>query len=232
MKKVLSTKTLDRETLAYAQTQNLDVQCEDFIETAAFPFKLESLSSKNFDALAFTSAAAVKYFFENKNAAAFAGGKQIFAIQGKTQDELLAKGIEVDITAANAQELATAIIKSGKAKDVLHISGNLRLPVLEEELFKGGILYTDLMVYQTGTKAKKIADNSFDAIMFYSPSGVESFLSKNQLNDNQICCCIGNTTAQALKEKNSTATIIVPGQPTPQSMLATVSKYFQDHSQS
>ena len=232
MKKVLSTKTLDGETLAYALTQNLDVQCEDFIETTAFPFKLELLNGKSFDALAFTSPVAVKYFFENKNAIAFATGKQIFAIQGKTREELLVKGFKADIIAASANELAVAVIKSGTSKDVLHICGNLRLPVLEEELYKGGVQYTDLMVYQTGTKAKKIAVNSFDAIMFYSPSGVESFLTRNELNDNMVCCCIGNTTAQALKEKKNSATIILAEQPTPQSMLFELANYFQDHSQS
>lgn len=66
MKKVLSTKTLDSDTLAYAQTLQLDVQCMDFIETTAFPFKLELFINKNFDALAFTSASAVKFFFEIK----------------------------------------------------------------------------------------------------------------------------------------------------------------------
>ncbi len=231
MKKVLSTKTLNSDTLAYAQTLQLDVQCVDFIETTAFPFKIEQLSYKNFDALAFTSANAVKYFFQNNGAAALAKGKKIFAIQGKTQDELLGKEIETTITAASAQELATAIIKGNAAKDVLHICGNLRLPVMEETLQQAGILYADLMVYQTGTKAKKVND-TFDAILFYSPSGVESFLALNNLNNETVYCCIGSTTAQELKATNNTITIILPEQPSPQSMLTSVSNYFKDHSQS
>lgn len=222
---MLSTKTLDSDTLAYAQTLQLDVQCMDFIETTAFPFKLELFINKNFDALAFTSASAVKFFFENKGAASFANNKQVFAIQGKTQEELLARGIQTDISAASAHELAAAIIKSNVAKDVLHICGNLRLPVMEDNMREAGILYTDLMVYQTGTKAKKVND-AFDAILFYSPSGVESFLVLNNIDNETVYCCIGNTTARELKEKKSTITIILPEQPSPQSMLTAVSNYF------
>ena len=228
---MLSTKTLDQDMLAYAQTQNLDVHCMDFIETTGFPFNLEYIKSRPFDAVAFTSASAVKYFFENHEAAAFIRGKQIFAIRGKTQDELLAKGITPDITGSSAHELALTIIKSNSAKDILHVCGNIRLPVLEDEMRNAGILYTDLMVYQTGTKAKKTNKN-FDAILFYSPSGVESFLTLNNLNSNPVCCCIGNTTAQTLKEKTSAANIIISKEPSPQSMLSEVSNYFQNHSQS
>jgi len=225
MKKVLSTKTLDSDTLAYAQTLQMDVQCMDFIETAAFPFKFEPFASKNFDALVFTSASAVKYFFENKAAAAFVESKKIFALQGKTREELLVRGIQTDISAASAHELASAIIQNKAAKDILHICGNLRLTVMEESLQQAGILYTDLMVYQTGTKAKKAADK-FDAILFYSPSGVESFLALNNLDDETVYCCIGNTTAQELKERSNSITIILPEQPSPQSMLTAVSNHF------
>ena len=225
MKKVLSTKTLDRETLAYAQTQNLDVQCMDFIETTAFPFKPGHLGNKSFDALAFTSANAVKYFFEDKESTAFIQDKLIFAIQGKTQEELLVRDIKADITATSAHELAIAIIKSKSSKNLLHVCGNLRLPVLEDDLYEAGILYTDLMVYQTGTKAKKIEDLSFDAILFYSPSGVESFFALNNPDNEIVCCCIGQTTAQALKEKKNAATIILPAQPSPLSMISAVAEH-------
>lgn len=227
MKKVLSTKTLNEETLTYAQSENLEVQCVDFIETTAFPFKFQHLGNKQFDALAFTSASAVKYFFENKDAIHYIQGKQVFAIAGKTQDELMAKGIKADVTGASAEELGNAIANKGTAKTVLHICGNLRLPVLENKLSQAGIFYTDLMVYQTGTKAKKIADG-FDAILFYSPSGIESFLSLNNISNETVCCCIGQTTAQALRDKRNSASIILPKEASPQSMLDSVAGYFNN----
>lgn len=229
MKKVLSTKTLDAEVLAYAHTKDLDVQCIDFIETKGYPFTLETLFSKSFDALAFTSPSAVKYFFENKDAVAFSQNKSIFAIEGKTSEELLSRGIKPDITASSAHQLADAIISNKAAYDILHVCGNLRLPVLEDEMREAGILYTDLMVYQTGTKAKKIADDHFDAILFYSPSGVESFFTLNDVDSKTVCCCIGNTTAQELKEKKKTAKIILPQQPSPLSMLSAVADHLKSN---
>ena len=97
---------------------------------------------------------------------------------------------------------------------------------MEDELRRAGILYTDLMVYQTGTKAKK-ATEKFDAVLFYSPSGIESFLVLNNLDNETVYCCIGNTTAQALKEARNTVTIILPESSTPQSMLSALSNHFQ-----
>lgn len=223
---MLSTKTLDQDTLAYAQTLNLAVQCVDFIETTAFPFKFEHLGNRTFDALAFTSANAVKYFFKNKDSASFTKGKKIFAIAGKTQEELLMKGISTDITGASAEELGNAIGLRKAAKNVLHVCGNLRLPVLESKLNEAGILYTDLMVYQTGTKAKKVMDEQLDAILFYSPSGVDSFLLLNDISNETVCCCIGATTAQAIKDRKPSATVILPGEPSPQSMLDSIALYF------
>ena len=62
---MLSTKTLDSDTLAFAQTLNLEVECVDFIETVAAAFNAKNMQAQNFDAVAFTSANAVKFFFEN-----------------------------------------------------------------------------------------------------------------------------------------------------------------------
>ena len=224
---MLSTKTLDNEALAYAQTKNLEVHCIDFIETKALPFNLENIKDDSFDAIAFTSANAVKYFFENTGARALVGGKQIFALVGRTKDELLTRGIKANITAGSADELADAIIASKSAQGVLHVCGNLKLPVLEKKLKAAGVLYNDVIVYETITHPEKKVNGHFAAILFYSPSGVESFLAENNFEDQTVCCCIGATTAQALKKKKNTANIILPAQPSPIFMLSVVSDYLR-----
>jgi uroporphyrinogen-III synthase len=50
-----------------------------------------------------------------------------------------------------------------------------------------------------------------DGILFFSPSAVESYLAANKIK-NEICFCIGETTAEAL-EKNKIKNIIVAHQP-------------------
>jgi uroporphyrinogen-III synthase len=51
---------------------------------------------------------------------------------------------------------------------------------LPQSLKEGGIKFNEIEVYQT-TSAFKISDREFDAIMFFSPSAVESYLSNNKI---------------------------------------------------
>jgi uroporphyrinogen-III synthase len=232
MKKVLSTKTLGSDALAFAQTKNLEVECVDFIETSGLAFNIELINLSVFDAIAFTSANAVKYFFENNRAAALIKDKQVFALEGKTTSGLLTRGITTNIQAASADELADAIIKSKTSHAVLHLCGTLRLPVLGDKLKKAGFDYAEIVVYQTIIQTGKKVNKSYDAILFFSPSGVEGFMEQNNFGGETVCCCIGKTTAHTLKEKKNTANIILPEQPSPLSMLSAVSNHFQNHHQS
>ena len=52
-------------------------------------------------------------------------------------------------------------------------------------------------VYETILTPYKI-NFPLDGILFFSPSGVESYLQENKIED-ENCFCIGNTTAEALK---------------------------------
>ena len=68
-------------------------------------------------------------------------------------------------------------------------------------------------------------NEQFDAVLFLSPSGVESFFAANKLKDETVCCCMGTTTASALREKFSTAKIISPKEPSPESMIDAIVRY-------
>jgi uroporphyrinogen-III synthase len=55
-----------------------------------------------------------------------------------------------------------------------------------------------------------------DGILFFSPSGVESYLQENKI-ENEACFCIGNTTAEALKY--ITPNRIIANQPNMESVI-------------
>ena len=228
MKTVLSTKTLDSDVLAYAQVQNLDVKCLDFIETKGLPFDIAGINPENFDAVAFTSPNAVKYFFGSDKATMLLNGKQIFGLQGKTKNDLLSHGVSVNTLASSAAELATEIIKAKTVNSLLHVCGTQKLTVLQEKLEAAGITYVELPIYQTILNSNQKVNEPFNAILFFSPSGVESFLTENNFADETVCCCIGTTTAQALSEKRNGATIILPAEPTPLAMLKTTAQYLNN----
>jgi uroporphyrinogen-III synthase len=74
----------------------------------------------------------------------------------------------------------------------------LRKETLPQALKEGGIKFNEIVPNRTS--AFKISDQEFDAIMFFSPSAVESYLSNNKIKRNLFC--IGSTTASALEAKN------------------------------
>jgi uroporphyrinogen-III synthase len=72
----------------------------------------------------------------------------------------------------------------------------LRKETLPQALKEGGIKFNEIVPNST---TFKISDQEFDAIMFFSPSAVESYLSNNKIKRNLFC--IGSTTASALETK-------------------------------
>lgn len=221
MKQVLSTKTLNEETLAYARTLNLNVQCKDFIKIVPISFEL---NNTGFDSIAFTSSNAAKFFLKKPDAKELLKTKTVFALSGKTANIL---NWPSAIVANSAEKLAGKII-SYKSKWALHPCGNLKLDILEEKLKQAYIKYSHLIVYETKLNVIKINKN-YDTVLFYSPSGIKSFLSANKWNTSTIACCIGETTAEAFNKIHSNATIIVSESPTPEAMLKTVANYIQKH---
>jgi uroporphyrinogen-III synthase len=123
--------------------------------------------------------------------------------------------------ADNASQLADKIITDGNIRSVLHICGDLKLDVLENKLTASGISYKPLIVYETVPVSNEI-NGDYDAVMFYSPSGIESFLAKNNFNRDTLYCCIGETTAQKLRGIDESANIIIPNEPTPHAMLRAI----------
>jgi len=223
--KVLSTKLLDEKTIAYAHSLNLEVRCIEFIKITGVEF--DSIQPEKFDAVVFTSSNAVKYFLQHEGAIDLLKDKNVLSLSGKTNVELLANGIQPVLTASNAENLAHSMIQNKIAQSVLHVCGNLVLDVLEEKLKVAGVEYANRVVYQTILRKDILLNKVFDAVMFLSPSGVESFYAANQFNDETICCCIGTTTASALREKFSKAKIIFPRESSPESMIDAIVCYYK-----
>jgi len=223
--KVLSTKLLDQKTIAYAHSLNLEVISAAFIEVTGVEIDIHSIPLEKFDAIVFTSANAVKYFLQQPGAFDLLKGKKILSLSGKTSVALLANGIQPHLTATNAENLAHFIVQNKIAQTVLHVCGNLVLDILKEKLKVAGIAYEKKVVYQTILQKDLVVNEAFDFVMFLSPSAVESFYASNQYKNETICCCIGTTTAIALREKFPKAKIIYPKAPSTVSMLDAIVCY-------
>ena len=66
--------------------------------------------------------------------------------------------------------------------------------------------------------------NEYDGLLFYSPSGIESYLQKNQPGS-EVAFCIGSTTAGAAK--GVFQTVIEAKNPSVEAVIQSVNDYFQ-----
>jgi uroporphyrinogen-III synthase len=85
-------------------------------------------------------------------------------------------------------------------------------------LAEAKIKFNEIQVYETSLTPHKIK-TSVEAILFFSPSAIESYLTENKIK-NEICFCIGNTTAEALNQV--TKNIIVANQPSVEEVIEDV----------
>ena len=216
--KILSTKQLDSVLIESARAEKIEVSWVAVIRTVAVDVATKSLQSLDFDALVFTSSSGVKFAFENKELWQLTASKPVYAISGKTRDGLIKRDIMCAGVADDAERLADVIIEAGDIKGVLHLCGNLYLDSIGRKLGNGKISYQTLVVYRTELLYPH-TDVEYDALMFFSPSGVDSFFTKNEPKANAIYCCVGHTTAEHLRSQHSKLDIIVAERPEPQSMI-------------
>ena len=168
----------------------------NFIQTKAVEFELESIS----EMLLFTSQNAVESVLQNSKIELLKQHKAI-CVGSKTKELLEKNGFTVVASQDYAANLAPMIISDFANKSFTFFAGNLRRDTLPNAMNLNRIVFKEIRVYETTMAPQKI-NGIFDGILFFSPSGVESYLQNNTI-ENQICFCIGTTTADALdKNKN------------------------------
>jgi len=127
-------------------------------------------------------------------------------------------------SADNAGELAELIIEEGVAHEVIFFCGDQRRDELPTRLRANNIEVNEIVVYQTVGVPQKVTTN-YDGILFYSPSGVDSFFKVNKIDGRTILFAIGNTTSNAIK-KYSGNKIVISKAPDKEQMIREVVNYF------
>lgn len=217
--RILSTKKLLPNQKQFLLNANFAVIEADFIEIKHKEFQV----SKNSSSLLFTSQNAVKSFVENEKANDFKGNK-IFCVGLKTKALLEKNGFKVVASKEYASELAEVILNDFSKENFAFFSGNLRRETLPEAFKKANIFFEEIEVYETILAPKKI-NYEVNAVLFFSPSGVESYLEENKIGDKK-CFCIGTTTAEALKE--ITENIIIAKQQTVENVIIQIINYYSE----
>lgn len=227
--KILSTKKISPALSLDAKQKGFEIVEKEFIQSEFLPIA-ERLSKTvtNLDKEAhvvFTSANAVEALVLFPREQARTSKWKIFCLSGKTLQEVTARFSEAQVvaTARNASQLADEILRR-KVDNILFFCGNKRRDDLPDKLTQAGITVREEILYITHENPERVTA-LYDAILFYSPSGVESFFSVNKIYGNTRCFAIGKTTESALHEAGI-ENVLVSDEPDVETMLETVMHYF------
>lgn len=97
----------------------------------------------------------------------------------------------------SAKKLAEYLVEYMEGAEVTYFCSDLRLDDLPTILTENNIKVNEVEAYQTRYDGIKV-DDSAECVMFYSPSTVQSFVQKNDIDI--IAFCIGDTTANEAKK--------------------------------
>jgi uroporphyrinogen-III synthase len=208
---ILSTKTLSDSQRQKMLAAGFELFEEDFIATKKQEYELNNIN----DNLIFTSQNAAQRILENSNVDNLKT-KNVFCVGLKTKILLSEAGFNVVAYTGYASDLAEIITLIYGHESYTFFSGNLRKETLPNALKEVGIQFNEIQVYETILSPCKILEK-LDGILFFSPSGVESYL-KNNVIKKENCFCIGETTAEAL-EKHKIKNLIVADEPTIESVI-------------
>ncbi|SHL72225.1 uroporphyrinogen-III synthase [Flavobacterium chilense] len=210
---ILSTKILSPLQKQELTKAGLELIEADFIKTENKPFELKNLN----ESLIFTSQNAVHSVLSHPKSEELKS-KNVYCVGLKTKILLSENGFNVIAYTGYASDLAEIITLIYRNESYTFFSGNLRRDTLPNALKEAGIKLNEIQVYDTSLQPQKIKANP-EAILFFSPSGVESYLKDNTINK-QLCFCIGETTAEALHK--ITKNIIIADQPTVEDVIEDV----------
>lgn len=213
MKTVLSTKKLSEKQKNKLENAGFLIVEKNFISTKNIVFQFEETHQN----LIFTSKKAVKSILHIKEQLV---ANKVFCVGERTKKYLEKNGFHVVEYKNYAEDLAHKIITDFPTESFTFFCGNLRRNTLPEMLLANKITFNEIQVYTTQLKSHKITDK-IDVILFFSPSGITSYLEKNTIT-NQKCICIGKTTANALQ--NKTQNVLISSKPTIKRVVETCIK--------
>ena len=225
---ILSTKSLSLPQKSLLLNSGIGFVEYDAISIEHQDFRLPKI---DFDYLIFTSQNAVKAYLKHRNKLNANDRKnhvkEVFCVGEKTRSLLEENSLKVMEVGKNALELSKKIAKSYKNCSFLWITGDKALPTLPQELTKNNIRYNQVFGYHTLLNPREF-NREFDGVLFFSPSGVESYF---QVNTTEVVAfCIGETTAEAAKR--FTKNIIVANKPTVENTIVQAVKHLNQTIQS
>ncbi len=197
---MLTTQIFSTKKLTNAQLQRFDssikVDSEDFIKIN--PNRISPLVlKKELKNVIFTSKNAVEGLLTNISADELTFDN-IYCVGRKTRRLVQKKIGKVAHFENSATDLANYLVDFIEGTEVTHFCGNLRLDAITTILEESNITVHSVETYKTKLSGQEM-ENSVEGLLFFSPSGIESYLQNNK--PNKIAYCIGETTAKTARKE-------------------------------
>lgn len=210
--------------LSIGQTSKLDqkigTDMSDFI-TIRFNRLKPSVVKEPVKHVIFTSQNAVDALSENFMASELQFSN-IYCVGRRTKRLIEKKIGKVNRVENSAKKLADQLKEELKGEEVTFFCGDKRRDELPNILEQNGIKVHEVIAYQTLLTPNSLAKN-YDGLLFYSPSGIESFLQKNKVKS-EVAFCIGSTTSNEAKKHFDK--VVEAKLPSVESVLESVNSHF------
>lgn len=197
-------------------------------------FRKNRKRPNEFTAVIFTSKLAIEHFFRlcEEMRVQMSQETKYFclteAIANYLQKFIIYRKRKVFVGKRIIQDLNNYFTKHSKEKFLLPCS-NLGAKDIVNYLDNKGIDYTDLMMYRTVSSDLSDLENVFyDVLIFFSPLGIDSLYENfpEFLQNETRIAVFGNSTENAVKERNLTVNIKAPAPESP-SMSMALENYLQ-----
>ena len=216
---VYATKNLSLDQLNSVSTK-IGTAMSDFITTRSNRLSPKIIKNpiKN---VVFTSQNAVEALLENFIPSEF-NFTNIYCVGRRTKRLIEKKIGKVTQVENSAKNLANYLVQNLEDKEVTFFCGNKRREELPEILAENNVKVQEVICYQTQLTPRKI-EAKYNGVLFFSPTGIESYLKENTTGS-KIAFCIGETTAAEARKhfKN----VNVAAVPTVESVIKCVNEYF------
>ena len=216
---IFSTKNLSIGQKS-ALNQDIGTDMSDFI-TIRFNRLKAAVVKKPLTHVVFTSQNGVEAVSDNFMSSEL-DFTNIYCVGRRTKrliERKIGKVAHVENSAAKLAEYLAENIKEG---EVTYFCGDKRRDELPDILDKTSLVLNEVISYQT-ILTPNVLKKKYDGLLFFSPTGIQSFLSKNDGTE-EVAFCIGNTTS--IEAKKHFKTVVEAKLPSVESVLNSVNAYF------
>ena len=199
MATILSTKKLLPENHSRLIYNKLKVIEEDFISIIPIPFSIPAFDFNQIQHIIITSQNSVDLVANHL--LPYKGKLQFYVVGKKTSSMLenLFSRESIFMVADYGSDLAERITGMSEIPSFTFFCGKQRRNDIPDTLTKHNVSYKEFQVYDTIPNPVEI-NEPYNAVLFFSPSAVESFVMKNDISQSSAIFAIGNTTANAIKK--------------------------------